>query len=172
MKDTILRASVETAANHGLNEWTVEEVANRAKCAKGLVNYHYRSKGELLSRTTETVAMDRLARRLSALSRAQGATALDALWEALSQEVDSGWFAAWLGFLSAGGKLRLAATLSPDRERHLVLALHKALDLPALVDLDPALVAAILDGLALRLLQGEPVDAVREAYHRFWVTVL
>ena len=71
MKDTILRASVETAANHGLNEWTVEEVANRAKCAKGLVNYHYRSKGELLSRTTETVAMDRLARRLSAPSRAR-----------------------------------------------------------------------------------------------------
>src|SRR5437867_10294521 len=62
VKDTILRASVETAAAHGLNDWTVEEVANRARCAKGLVNYHYGSKGDLLGCTAETVAMDRLAR--------------------------------------------------------------------------------------------------------------
>src|ERR1051325_3563634 len=48
VKDTILGAAIEVLAVHGLNNWTVEEVANRSRCAKGLINYHYRTKRELL----------------------------------------------------------------------------------------------------------------------------
>jgi len=55
MKDAILGAAIEVVALHGLNNWTVEEVANRARCAKGLVNYHYRSKQDLLVQVAETI---------------------------------------------------------------------------------------------------------------------
>ena len=82
MKDEILGAAIEVVALHGLNNWTVEEVANRAHCAKGLVNYHYRSKNDLLARAAETIRDDRCARRLAAVQR-RGTAALDRLWQTL-----------------------------------------------------------------------------------------
>ena len=62
MKEAILSAAIDVLAIHGLNSWTVEEVANRAHCAKGLVNYHYRTKQELLGTAAQTLRDDRTAR--------------------------------------------------------------------------------------------------------------
>ncbi|HEV8148698.1 MAG TPA: helix-turn-helix domain-containing protein, partial [Gemmatimonadales bacterium] len=95
MKDTILAAAIEVVALHGLNNWTVEEVANRAHCAKGLINYHYRSKQALLQCAAETLRDDRAAHRLAAI-QTPGSAALDRLWTVLLEEVESGWFAAWI----------------------------------------------------------------------------
>src|ERR1041384_1107972 len=95
VKDTILGAAIEVLAVHGLNNWTVEEVANRSRCAKGLINYHYRTKRELLGLAAETLRDDRAAHRLAAV-QAPGTQALDRLWSVLVREVESGWFAAWL----------------------------------------------------------------------------
>src|SRR5262249_15764986 len=107
MKDVILGAAIEVMALHGLNNWTVEEVANRAHCAKGLINYHYHSKQALLQCAAETLRDDRSARRLAAI-QTSGTRALDRLWTALSEEVDSGWFAAWISLLAADNPLRRA----------------------------------------------------------------
>ena len=60
----------------------MEEVANRAHCAKGLINYHYHSKQELLKCAAETIRDDRRARRLAAV-QGSGSPALDRLWEAV-----------------------------------------------------------------------------------------
>jgi AcrR family transcriptional regulator len=83
VKEAILGAAIEVIVLHGLNNWTVEEVANRAHCAKGLVNYHYRSKQELLVQVAHTIRDDRSARRLAAIQTA-GTQALDRLWAALT----------------------------------------------------------------------------------------
>lgn len=171
MKDAILGAAIEVVALHGLNNWTVGEVANRARCAKGLVNYHYRSKQELLAQVAETIRDDRAAHRLAAV-QASGAQALDRLWETLTREMESGWFAAWLSLLAADGPLRTAASATPKSSRTLALALGRALDLADQLVPRAPLIDATLDGLQLSMLQGASPAATEEAYHRFWLTVL
>ncbi len=171
MKGTILSAAIEVVASDGLNNWTVEEVASRARCAKGLVNYHYRSKQDLLVRAATTVRDDRSARRLSAL-QSSGAQALDRLWAALVTEVESGWFAAWLAFIASEGPLRDAATRTPSDSRAFAVALARALDQGSdFAARDPEL-GAVLDGLQLGLIQGTPPRVMEEAYHRFWLGAL
>jgi AcrR family transcriptional regulator len=171
MKDTILAAAIEVIALHGLNNWTVEEVANRAHCAKGLVNYHYRSKQELLTRAAETIRDDRCARRLTA-AQVPGSRALDRLWETLTKEVETGWFAAWLSLLAADDPLRKAAAPETGESSRLAAALSRSLGLGTLLVAEGALIQATLDGLELRLLSGAPAGETEEAYHRFWLTVV
>jgi len=171
MKDAILGAAIEVVALHGLNNWTVEEVANRARCAKGLVNYHYRSKQDLLVQVAETLRDDRSAHRLAAV-QSSGAPALDRLWETIVKEVESGWFAAWLSLLAAEGPLRTAAGSTPKSLDALALALGKALDIGDQLAPWATLIEATLDGLQLGLLQGASPAAMEEDYHRFWLTVL
>jgi AcrR family transcriptional regulator len=171
VKDTILAAAIEVIALHGLNNWTVEEVANRAHCAKGLVNYHYRSKQELLACAAETIRNDRCARRLAAV-RHPGSQALDRLWEALQKEVESGWFAAWLSLLAADDPLRKAAAESPQDNAALAAALGESLGLDEDFAAQGDLISAALDGLQLRLLQGASNAEMEDAYHRFWLTLV
>ena len=171
MKDTILSAAIEVIVLHGLNNWTVEEVANRAHCAKGLVNYHYRSKQELLVLSAETLRDDRSARRLAAVS-VTGSSALDRLWAALIQEVESGWFAAWASLLAADGALRSAAAERPAETQSFAASLGRALGLGDQLKKRASLIQAALDGLQLRLLQGASVGETEEAYHRFWLSAV
>jgi AcrR family transcriptional regulator len=171
MKDAILSAAIEVISLHGLNNWTVEEVANRAHCAKGLVNYHYRSKQDLLTLAAETLRDDRAARRLVAV-QATGSRALDRLWTAITAEVESGWFAAWTSLLAADDPLRRAAAEQEPRSTAFVGALSRSLGLDDLLEPQAPLIQGALDGLELRLLQGATVRETQEAYHRFWLTVV
>ena len=171
MKDSILGAAIEVIALHGLNNWTVEEVANRSHCAKGLVNYHYRSKLELLTRAGETIRDDRCARRLAAV-QASGTRALDRLWETLIQEVESGWFGARLSLLAADDPLRRATAERPENTAMFATALSRSLGLGDALTRQAGLIEAALDGLQLRVLQGEPAVETQESYHRFWLSVL
>ena len=171
MKDAILGAAIDVIALHGLNNWTVEEVANRAHCAKGLVNYHYRSKQDLLVRSSETLRDDRLARRLAAIG-VHGSAALDRLWAVLVQEVESGWYAAWLSLLAADGPLRTAAAEQPANMESFAQTLSRSLGLGDQLGRQAPLIQSVLDGLQLRLLQGAPPGETEEAYHRFWLSML
>lgn len=171
MKDEILSAAIDVIALHGLNNWTVEEVANRAHCAKGLINYHYRSKQELLRVAADTIRDDRSARRLAAV-QSPGTGALDRLWETLVKEVESGWFSAWLSLVASEDPLRKAAAERPAEAAAFATALGRALDQDRALDSRGALIQAALDGLQLRLLQGASPGETEEAYHRFWLTVV
>jgi AcrR family transcriptional regulator len=171
VKDVILGAAIDVIAIHGLNNWTVEEVANRAHCAKGLVNYHYRSKQDLLVRSSETLRDDRFAKRLAAIA-VSGSAALDRLWLALVQEVESGWYAAWLSLVTSDGQLRTAAAERPTDMESFAQTLSRSLGLGDRLRDQAPLIQSALDGLQLRLLQGAPVAETEEAYHRFWVGAL
>lgn len=171
MKTVILAAAIDVLALHGLNNWTVEEVANRAHCAKGLVNYHYRSKAELLATAATTLRDDRAARRLAAAQH-PGSEAVDQLWTAIAREVDSGWFSAWQSLVSADEPLRRAAATRPEDALALATALGNAFGLGAALQPEAGLIQAVLDGLELQLLQGAPRTSIEEAWHRFWLRVL
>lgn len=171
MKDAILTAAIDVIALHGLNNWTVEAVANRAHCAKGLVNYHYRSKLDLLTTAAQTIRDDRAARRLAAAQH-PGAEALDQLWATLTREVGSGWFAAWASLIAADDPFRRAAATRPTDATTLAAALGRALDLGDALAPEAGLIQAALDGLELRLLQGGSPRDTEDAYHRFWLRAL
>ena len=171
MRDTILTAAIQTLIDRGLNDWTVDEVANRARCAKGLVNYHHKSKQELLMRCADTIVSHRQARRMAALTGRSGAEAIDQLWAALAADVDEGWFGAWIAVNSDNRLRHAAATKSSEQASQLAALVVRAIGQPT-ESLDATLLVATLDGLELALLHGAGRGGVEEAYHRFWLGVL
>jgi AcrR family transcriptional regulator len=170
MKNEILAAAKTVLVRNGLAAWTIEDVAREARCAKGLVNYHYKTKARLLVQVGVSLREDRVARRLAALQN-EGATALDALWNTLAAEVRSGELAAWLGLSALPDKAIQEGLKSPEAEvNRLEQAASQALGMG-----DRSLgqvMDSVLTGFQIALLHGHENHTVREAYHRFWLGVL
>src|SRR5512139_1473117 len=82
----ILEAAAESLSGSGLTDWTVEKVAAKAGCAKGLVLYHFGSKQALLDQVAAEANTARWSARVTAL-RLPPAKAIDRLWDDLSAEV-------------------------------------------------------------------------------------
>ena len=169
--DSIVAAGVAAIHDSNLTDWTVESVATKAGCAKGLVLYHFKSKDALLVRIAERLRRVQAEKRLSALKIGpKGAAALDRLWAALASEVKVGTFGLWVGLLGDPRSRKAAAR--PDQEVvDLITAAAEALGVP--VDsLALPLIPAALDGLSLELLQGSAPATVREHFDSFWLGVL
>lgn len=168
-RDRVLEATLTLLSEKGLHGWTLDAVAARTPCAKGLVNYHFGSKSRLLEVAAEQVRNRRAADRVRALQQ-DGAMALDALWRVLTEENRAGRFALWLALLghqpTAAG-----AALPPDSLRNLTTAAATVLAVPASNPLMGAF-PAMLDGFQLLLLQGRPEAEVRELYDRWLLTLL
>ena len=169
MRDRILQAATKVLVQRGLNGWTVDEVSRKAECAKGLVNYHYRSKQLLLERVAELLREDRWSKRLIAT---KGTKPLDTLWQTLIDEVHSGRFSAWLSLLTGDARLRQAGRTPQQHAESLCRSLGESLGLGDQLTEHAGLVAATLDGICLRLLEGIDPSSLEEAYHQFWLTLL
>ena len=169
--DSIVEAGVAAIHESNLTDWTVESVATKAGCAKGLVLYHFKSKDALLVRIAERVRRVQAEKRLSALKIGpKGAAALDRLWAALASEVKVGTFGLWVGLLG-DPRSRKAAARPAQEVVDLITAAAEALGVP--VDsLALPLIPAALDGLSLELLQGSAPATVRERFDSFWLGVL
>ncbi len=170
MKRGILSAAKLILIRNGLAEWTIEDVAREARCAKGLVNYHYKSKARLLSLVGSSLRDDRLKRRLKALG-GEGAAALDSLWNVLMAEVRTGELAAWLALGAlADNTIKEGLRSSPEHIAQLESAASRAFgisesNLGSLMD-------SVLTGFQIALLYQHDESSVREAYHRFWLGLL
>jgi AcrR family transcriptional regulator len=170
-RESILSAAVAAISSSNLTDWTVDSVAAKAGCAKGLVLYHFKSKDALLLEVAERVRQHSASRRLEALTNGtKGTSALDRLWTALSEEVKSGGFGLWVGLL-ADSRTRKAAARRTQDDSDLIAASAKAVGVPQ-DSLALPLIPAALDGYALDLLQGRPAADVRERYDSFWLGVL
>lgn len=156
-------------ASSGLTDWTVENVAAKAGCAKGLVLYHFGSKQALINQIAAEVVTARWSALATAL-RLPPAKAIDRLWEHLSGEVASGRFRLWLS-LAAAASTTAAANFSTSQRQQLATAAATTFRIPAN---DPALTAlpAILDGFQLLLLQGVSEAEVREGFDSYWLELL
>jgi len=190
LKDQVLQAALTVLRRSGLDRWTTAAVAREAGCAKGLVHYHYHDKETLLAAAARALTSERSEARLAAFA-ATGTAALDALWRALSEEVASGGSAARLGLAGhSSAVVRRGTRPAEDYFARLDRAVAASLDLaspspspspsaspsPAPTPAPPAglmrAVDATLDGLELALLRGDAEDAVHEAFHRIWWTVI
>lgn len=156
----------------GLAGWTLDLVATRANCAKGLVLYHHKSRAALLGAVAAQLRRDRIARRSKAL-RESGPAAIDALWQVILTEATSGEAAAWLALLTLSD-LPVREGVRPEAGEDAALGTPLAAALS--LDREAAAVGGVaigaLDGFSVALLRGSPPDQVREAYHRFWLGLL
>jgi TetR/AcrR family transcriptional repressor of bet genes len=170
MKKEILAAAKSVLVNRGLAAWTIEDVAREAGCAKGLVNYHYKTKANLLAQVGDSLREDRIGRRLAALE-IEGATALDALWNTLTSEVRTGELAAWLALSGVPDADVREGLRSREAElKRLEAAAGRAFGVSD--STMGQLIDSVLTGFQLALLNGSDGQMVRDAYHRFWLGVL
>lgn len=169
-KESLVEAAVEVLQKSQLTDWTVDLVAERAGCAKGLVLYHFKSKDALLLRATERVRGGLALRRIEAFRGQKGTAALDRLWETLLADVRSGAFGLWTTLVGHTGTRKAAARTDADTQG-LIEGAALAFGIPPDAgSLD--LVPLALDGFGLELLQGRPPALVRERYDGFWLGVL
>lgn len=172
MKLHIVDRAKNLLVTEGLGGFTFEKVAASARCAKGLITYHHRTRNSLLGEVATQLRQDRLARRLRALSNS-GSPAIDALWGILEQEHSSGESAAWFSLLSQRDEeIALGRTTTAAELTALGSKLTQALSLELEAVAVGATTVAALDGFAAALLQGVPADQVRDGYHRFWLGLL
>lgn len=149
-RTNILTAAVQTLQRGGIEGFTLEAVAGRAGVVKGLILYHYASRGRLLKAAASQIATARTAAIERALVSAPGADGLDACWEELRRQAEDGTARAWLSLCSGGFIDRSARNVS----------------------FEDAARDAVIDGSAIALATGVPLADARDAYDALWLTLL
>ena len=149
-RSSILAAAVQTLQRGGVEGFTLEAVARRAGVVKGLILYHYASRGRLLRAAASQIATTRSATLERALASGAGAGGLDACWEELRHQAEDGTARAWISLSSAGLIDRSARNAG----------------------IEDAAREAIVDGCALALATGVPLADARDAYDALWLTLL
>jgi len=147
---TILAAAVQTLQRGGLEGFTLEAVARRAGVVKGLILYHYASRGRLLRAAASQIAAARTAALERALASAAGADGLDSCWAELRRQAEDGTARAWLSLCAAGLIDRSARN----------------------AEFEQAARESILDGAAVALASGVPLADARDAYDALWLALL
>jgi AcrR family transcriptional regulator len=164
-KAKVLDSAQDTIADLGLTGWTVQAVATRLGCAKGLILYHFGTKETLLRELGLRLLMRRLERRIEAIGKG-GSDGLDALWQVIEEDVRNGTSRVWLA-LVAEGPLR-DSVMDPRAWTAVSSTAVRALQLP--VDTDPGeCVLDAVNGFELALLLGRAPELVRESYDRYWL---
>lgn len=171
VRNDILVAAVGVLKEVGTDGLTIASVAERAGCAKGLVNYHYQTKSKLLTAVADQVVNDRTADRIDALSD-HGTEGLDRLWRVITESVADGRTMAWLSLLGhPEATIREAASWPQGYAPQLAAAVASSLG----TILDPAQlqhVLSSLDGFEISLWGGTRAELVEEAYQTMWLAAL
>ncbi len=167
LKEKILDQSVAVVVREGLAGWSLEEVARGARCAKGLVLYHYRSKAALLDLTAGEIERTRWDRRFGALNAGGGLEGIDRLWDEMVIEAESGRFRAWVSLVAAGYR-----GTEPSRAEAFRTAMARLLGLPSEVLADATSIEAMLEGMALLLGGATSREVLRAAYDRLWTSMV
>lgn len=149
-RSNILAAAVQTLQRGGVEGFTLDAVARRAGVVKGLILYHYASRGRLLRAAASQIAASRTAAIQRALASAPGAAGLDAGWEELRRQAEDGTGRAWLSLCAAGLIDRSAKN----------------------VEFEDAARDAVIDGSAIALAAGVPLADAKDAYDALWLTLL
>lgn len=164
-KSKIIDATQDTIAELGLTGWTVQAVASRLGCAKGLILYHFGTKEALLRELGLRLLMRRVERRIEAIGTG-GSDGLEALWQLIEEDVRSGTSRIWLA-LVAEGPLRDSGA-DPAAWSGVSSTAIRALQLPDGTDPGEGVLDAV-NGFELALLLGRSPELVRESYDRYWL---
>lgn len=146
----ILSAAVQTLQRAGVEGFTLDAVARRAGVVKGLVLYHYGSRGRLLRTAASQVEEGRESALTKALAAGSGMRGVDACWEELRRQAEDGTTRAWLS-LCAAGFIDRSTRNGP---------------------LEGSARQVVVDGCAIALASGMPLTDARDAYNVLWLALL
>ena len=91
----ILEAVEQQLRRAGDRSLTLETVATETGCAKGLVNYHFKSKGDLLAAAAGKLFRDREDLWKTALKADEPDAVFQQAWNLINLEVSGGFWNAW-----------------------------------------------------------------------------
>ncbi len=149
-RSAILAGALQTLRRDGLDGFSIASVAHRAAVAKGLVLYHFGSRQQLLAHCGAALAEERARRLSTARSSGTALAAADACWEELRRQHSDGTTRAWLALCSAGVLDRSSRQ----------------------TDFEETARECLVDGCAVALATGAPLQEVREALDAGWLALL
>lgn len=158
---------------------TVDQVAREARCAKGLVHYHYQTKGGLLAATASHLAERRRTRWAEAFRAATPQGAIRGSWDLLLSEADDGTIRAWTALCAernrvTGRSVSLEIEAFSNAIAGAAGALVSELGLVPTVPIEEIglLLAAVVHGSGLQLATGTAPAKLQGAYAAAWLGVL
>ena len=178
-RDAILEAALDLLKERGTPQFTVDAVARKAGCAKGLVHYHFKTKAGLLEAAAWELSERRAGEWESAFLGQSAAEAIRNSWDLLTRESASGVLRAWSALFGAPGVVpdhvvkagveRFSKTLG--RAAH---ATFDELGLVASVRTSEIgwLLAAVVTGMGLQLVSGADPAELDGAYAAAWLAIL
>jgi AcrR family transcriptional regulator len=158
---------------------TIDDVAKRASCAKGLVHYHFKRKDQLMAAAAAQLWEARSRAWAQALDRPDPSDSIGSAWHLLTSEASTGTAAACaaLGFRSDNLVVRSVNEARASFSRSLTAALDGLLARMNLTPSVPAselgtLLGATAEGIALQLASGADQAELEQAWAAFWVGLL
>ena len=165
--------------HRGAHTLTVDAVAREARCAKGLVNYHFRTKRQLLVEVVQRIAAARQAVWIQAFDSSNPQDAIDRTWDVLKREAQSGALRAWTSLVALAEREIDQVVNDASREFRSRIT-HSAEQLLARAGMKPTipaehlgwLLAAIVQGMAFQVAAGGDMEVIENAYAAAWLGVL
>lgn len=158
---------------------TIQQVATKAGCAKGLVNYHFETKDALLAAVADRLAECRIAEWDSALGGPDVTRALGESWSLVlkeSSERPSQVFEA----LRTAGSEKTVQSVSRHQSAYFETLSSGALRLLERAGFEPtipapdlgALIACGIEGFVRAAGQGMPAERLEPSYSALWAAAL
>ncbi|OGU08478.1 MAG: hypothetical protein A2W29_04445 [Gemmatimonadetes bacterium RBG_16_66_8] len=175
----ILAAAGRLLRKRGTGIPTLAAVAREARCAKGLVNYHFSSKASLLASVAEELGRNRVERWQVAFGDRTANGAIQATWEVILTERREGATIAWAALRAETDTLTVRTVNGADAAFGNALTLHVA-KLLAEMNLQPSVpaaelgwyLAAVVQGMQLLLEAGAEPAVLQGAYSAAWLGIL
>ena len=177
-RSRILESAARVLLTHPPERVTLELVAKSAKCAKGLIHYHYKTKDALLAGAAAAIWTRRTEEWTRTLARPSPADAIDAAWTLITDEAASGAHRAAVQLASRHDLIGQTARKAAAQFRASVAAataslverMGRTLTVPA--DEAGELLVSTVNGLGLELDMGVEQDRVNAAWAAFWIGLL
>ncbi|MSR06198.1 MAG: TetR/AcrR family transcriptional regulator [Gemmatimonadetes bacterium] len=178
-RDRVLTTAARHLKRAGISGFTLDEIAEEAGCAKGLITYHFGSKDELIHAATEEILRGNETQWLTTLRADSFETAVRQTWQTLLAEVRDGYWRAWLSLAVSRDKVivQLVSNHAAGLSEKLQAGIESQF---RTMGLEPTVTVAELgqflavglQGLGLQLATGVKPELLEGAHSALWVAVL
>jgi len=178
-RDRVLSTAIRHLKRAGVSGFTLDEIAEEAGCAKGLVTYHFGSKDELIHAATEEILRGHETQWQTTLRADSFETTVRQTWQTLLGEVRDGYWRAWLSL--AVSRDRVIVQMVSNHATQLSTKLQAGIESQfRTMGLEPTVTVAELgqflavglQGLGLQLATGVKPEVLEGAHSALWVAVL
>jgi AcrR family transcriptional regulator len=178
-RETILAAAQDAIRELGARRVTVDGVARRAGCAKGLVHYHFKTKRGLFEGVAEHLASARRLRWEQVLASDTPEEAIKESWTLLTEESKDGTIRAWASLFVSGGVLPdpTVRNVLSEFSQALGRGIEQLFGRTGLMPTVPAgeigwLLGAVIHGVGLQLDGGAARQDLEGAFAAAWLGIL